>query len=90
LSWEEESNVSTGDDNSPAGKCEFFYIPSGSWPRNLFQAFRLWGRRYKIVWKFGSYKTKEKEEDKTQETTKMRRGTIEGGLRLKKSTMKFV
>ena len=31
LSWEEESNVSTGDDNSPAGKCEFFfYIPSGS------------------------------------------------------------
>ena len=24
LSWEEESNVSTGDDNSPAGKCEFF------------------------------------------------------------------
>ena len=30
LSWEEESNVSTGDDNSPAGKCEFFFIPSGS------------------------------------------------------------
>ena len=29
------------------------------------------------VWKFGSYKTKEKEEDKTQKTTKMRRGTIE-------------
>ena len=28
------------------------------------------------VWKFGSYKTKEKEEDKTQKTTKMRRGTI--------------
>ena len=24
LSWEEECNVSTGDDNSPAGKCEFF------------------------------------------------------------------
>ena len=25
LSWEEESNVSTGDDNSPGGKCEFFF-----------------------------------------------------------------
>ena len=25
LSWEEESNVSTGDENSPAGKCEFFF-----------------------------------------------------------------
>ena len=25
LSWEEESNVSTGDDNSPAGKCDFFF-----------------------------------------------------------------
>ena len=25
LSWEEESNVSTGHDNSPAGKCEFFF-----------------------------------------------------------------
>ena len=25
LSWEEESNVSTGDDNSPAGKCELFF-----------------------------------------------------------------
>ena len=24
LSWEEESYVSTGDDNSPGGKCEFF------------------------------------------------------------------
>ena len=24
LSWEEESNVSTGDDNSPGGKCELF------------------------------------------------------------------
>ncbi|CAH3192000.1 unnamed protein product [Porites evermanni] len=59
-------------------------------PRNLFQAFRLWGRRYKIVWKFGSDKTKEKEDDKTQKTTKMRGGTIEGSLRLKKSTMKFV
>ena len=42
------------------------------------------------VWKFGSYKTKEKEEDETQKTTKMRRGTIEGSLSLKKSTMKFV
>ena len=42
------------------------------------------------VWKFGSDKTKEKEEDKTQKTTKMRRGTIEGSLSLKKSTMKFV
>ena len=42
------------------------------------------------VWKFGSDKTKEKEEDKTQKTTKMRRGTIKGILRLKKSTMKFV
>ena len=26
LSWEEESNVSTGDDNSPAGKCELFFL----------------------------------------------------------------
>ena len=42
------------------------------------------------VRKFGSDKTKEKEEDKTQKTTKMRRGTIEGILSLKKSTMKFV
>ena len=42
------------------------------------------------VWKFGSYKTKEKEGDKTQKTTKMRRCTVEGSLRLKKNTMKFV
>ena len=42
------------------------------------------------VWNFGSDKTEEKEEDKTQKTTKIRRGTIEGSLRLKKSTMKFV
>ena len=38
LSWEEESNVSTGDDNSPAGKCEFFYITSGS-KFNFFTSF---------------------------------------------------
>ena len=33
------------------------------------------------VWKFGSDKTEEKEKDKTQKTTKMRRGTI-GLIRL--------
>ena len=25
LSWEEECNASTGDDNPPGGKCEFFF-----------------------------------------------------------------
>ena len=42
------------------------------------------------VWKFGSDKTEEKEEGKTQKTTPMRRGTVEGSLSLKKSTMKLV
>lgn len=27
LSWEEESNVSTGDDNSPAGKTFYNFVP---------------------------------------------------------------
>ena len=89
LSWEEESNVSTGDDNSPAGKCECFFFTykiTGSFNVSNLTSFYFLAS----VWKFGSHKTKEKEEDKTQKTTKMRRGTIEGSLRRKKSTMKFV